>query len=55
MTLNPDEVVSAGASIYGYIMTHNEDPFSENLVLLDITPYLLGVETSSKTNDNYYS
>ncbi|AZL89496.1 heat shock 70 kDa protein-like protein [Megavirus baoshan] len=44
-SLNPDEVVSAGASIYGYIMTHNEDPFSENLVLLDITPLSLGVET----------
>ncbi|BCS83008.1 heat shock 70 kda protein-like protein [Cotonvirus japonicus] len=44
-TLNPDEVVSAGASIYGYIMTHKDDPFSENLVLLDITPLSLGVET----------
>ncbi|QGR53818.1 hsp 70-like protein [Moumouvirus maliensis] len=47
-SLNPDEVVSAGASIYGYIMTHKEDPFSENLVLLDITPLSLGVETLQK-------
>lgn len=47
-SLNPDEVVSAGASIYGYIMTHQEDPFSENLVLLDITPLSLGVETLQK-------
>src|SRR5690606_29805907 len=47
-SLNPDEVVSAGASIYGYIMTHNEDPFSENLVLLDIIPLSLGVETLKK-------
>lgn len=47
-SLNPDEVVSAGASIYGYIMTHHEDPFSENLVLLDITPLSLGVETLQK-------
>lgn len=44
-SLNPDEVVSAGASIYGYIITHEEDPFSQNLVLLDITPLSLGVET----------
>ena len=44
-TLNPDEVVSAGASIYGHIMTHHSDPFSENLILLDITPLSLGVET----------
>ena len=48
MSLNPDEVVSAGASIYGYIMTHKEDPFSQNLVLLDITPLSLGVETLQK-------
>ena len=47
-SMNPDEVVSAGASIYGYIMTHNEDPFSENLVLLDIIPLSLGVETLQK-------
>ena len=47
-SLNPDEVVSAGASIYGYIITHKEDPFSENLVLLDITPLSLGVETLQK-------
>lgn len=47
-SLNPDEVVSAGASIYGYIMMHEEDPFSENLVLLDITPLSLGVETLQK-------
>lgn len=47
-SLNPDEVVSAGASIYGYIMTHGDDPFSENLVLLDITPLSLGVETLQK-------
>ena len=46
--LNPDEVVSVGASIYGYIMTHQEDPFSDNLVLLDITPLSLGVETLQK-------
>jgi molecular chaperone DnaK (HSP70) len=47
-SLNPDEVVSAGASISGYIMTHKEDPFSENLVLLDITPLSLGIETLQK-------
>lgn len=47
-SLNPDEVVSAGASIYGYIMTHQDDPFSHNLVLLDIIPLSLGVETLQK-------
>ncbi len=48
MSLNPDEVVSAGASIYGYIITNKGDPFSDNLVLLDITPLSLGVETLQK-------
>ena len=48
MSLNPDEVVSAGASIYGYIMANNQDPFSKNLVLFDITPLGLGVETLQK-------
>ena len=47
-SVNPDEVVSVGASIYGYVMTHKEDPFSENLVLLDITPLSLGIETLRK-------
>ena len=46
--LNPDEIVSSGASIYGYIMMNQQDPFSENLVLLDITPLSLGVETLCK-------
>lgn len=48
ISLNPDEVVSAGASIYGYIMTHKDDPFSKDLFLADITPLSLGVETLQK-------
>ena len=44
-SINPDEVVAAGASIQAYIMSHEEDPFSENIVLLDIIPLSLGVET----------
>ena len=47
-SLNPDEVVSAGASIYGYIMTHKDDPFSKDLFLADITPLSLGIETLQK-------
>lgn len=51
-SLNPDEVVSAGASIYGYIMTHKDDPFSKDLFLADITPLSLGVETLQKQMTN---
>lgn len=44
-TINPDEVVAAGAAIQGYILSNQNDPFSENVVLLDIIPLSLGVET----------
>lgn len=44
-SLNPDEVVSVGAAIQGYLLSHGTDPFSENVVLLDIIPLSLGVET----------
>lgn len=44
-SINPDEVVSAGAAIQGYILSNDSDPFSENVVLLDIIPLSLGVET----------
>lgn len=44
-TINPDEVVAAGAAIQGYILSNNNDPFSENLVLLDVIPLSLGIET----------
>tara|TARA_Y100000780_G_scaffold179369_1_gene164723 strand:+ start:21039 stop:23759 length:2721 start_codon:yes stop_codon:yes gene_type:complete len=43
--VNPDEVVSAGAAIKAYILSNGKDPFSENVVLLDVLPLSLGVET----------
>jgi heat shock protein 1/8 len=43
--VNPDEVVAAGAAIQGYILSHKKDPFAESIVLLDIIPLSLGVET----------
>ncbi len=44
-TINPDEVVAAGAAIQGYIISHKSDPFAESVVLLDVIPLSLGVET----------
>lgn len=42
--INPDEVVAIGAAIQGFILTKKTDPFTNNIVLLDITPLSLGVE-----------
>ena len=44
-SINPDQVVAAGAAIQAYILEHNEDPFSASVVLLDIVPLSLGVKT----------
>lgn len=44
-SMNPDEVVAAGAAIEGYVLANGSDPFSENITLLDITALSLGVET----------
>lgn len=44
-TINPDEVVAAGAAIQGYILGSGKDPFSENVVLVDVIPLSLGVQT----------
>ena len=47
-TVNPDEVVAAGAALQAFRMSYPDDPFSENVVLLDVTPLTLGVETLRK-------
>lgn len=46
--VNPDETVSAGAAIYGHIISNKTDPFTENIVLMDIIALSLGVETLRK-------
>lgn len=44
-SVNPDQVVAAGAAIQGYIIENKSDPFSESVVLLDVIPLSLGIET----------
>jgi L1 cell adhesion molecule like protein len=43
--INPDEAVSYGAAVQASIMTNVKDENIEKLVLLDVTPLSLGIET----------
>jgi molecular chaperone DnaK (HSP70) len=43
-SINPDEAVSVGAAIQGYIISNNDDVFSNSITLMDVTPLSLGVE-----------
>lgn len=44
-SVNPDEVVAAGAAIQGYILGNTDNPFADTVILLDVTALSLGVET----------
>jgi heat shock 70kDa protein 1/2/6/8 len=44
---NPDYVVASGAAIQGYLLTHDENPFSNEIVLVDVIPLSLGIETKN--------
>lgn len=50
-SINPEEAVAAGAAIQGYLLSHNTDPFSEAITLLDTTSLSLGVETTGGIMD----
>jgi molecular chaperone DnaK (HSP70) len=45
LSSKPDEIVAAGAAMYGYTLMNPDDPFSENIMLLDVVPLSLGIET----------
>jgi len=44
---NPDYIVASGAAIQGYLLTNNDNPFSNEIVLVDIIPLSLGIELSN--------
>lgn len=50
-SINPDNVVSIGAAIQGFIIGNKDSPFSQNITLLDIIPLSLGIETIDNIMD----
>jgi len=47
-TLNPDEAVAYGAAIQGAILNGSRDAKTADLLLMDVTPLSLGVETTGR-------
>jgi heat shock 70kDa protein 1/2/6/8 len=46
-SINPDTIVATGAAIQGFILSHEEDPFSQNILLIDVIPLSLGIKTNN--------
>lgn len=44
--INPDEAVACGAAIQGAILVRKSDRLLDNMVLVDVTPLSLGIETA---------
>ncbi len=45
--VNPDEAVAYGAAVQGGILSGNSDEETKDLLLLDVTPLTLGIETEN--------
>ena len=54
-SINPDETVTYGATVKAAIMTNIKDESIEKLVLLDVTPLSLGIETVGGVHDFFNS
>ena len=46
--INPDEVISAGAAVMGYILQNSDDPFSKSILLMDVIPLSIGIALGNR-------
>lgn len=49
-SINPDEAVAYGASLQGGILSGDESSLLEKLLLVDVVPFSLGIETAGGVN-----
>jgi heat shock protein 1/8 len=50
--INPDEAVAYGSAVQAAILTGNDKELNQEIVLLDVTPLSLGIETEGRVMTN---